>query len=233
VAALRKLIKKKKVLVVSLPVNDAKLAQPAVEAGADSIIVHINVQRRANPAYGIQFGSWQEEKGNVIPIAELCVKNNVSIGIMPGSDWVATLEEFDEFVKLGFDFYNIYVYDLPASHLCYDKLSKMIAVGYKYNLDSVKALGELGADFLEAAIIHPEGHEQRLTLNDLTRYKNLVSAAQIPVLVPTQRKISLDDLPALFKTGVHGLIITHLMTGKHAKGIYEVTKNFSKALLKF
>lgn len=227
-ATLKKLIKKKRVLVVSLPANDVRLAQSAVEAGADAIIVHINVLRRASQTH---FGSWHEEKGNIVPIAELCIKNNVSIGIMPGTDWVAVLEEFDEFVQLGFDFYDISDYNLPASYLRYDKLSRMIAVGYRYSLEGVGTLGSLGAEFIDAAIIHPEGHEQHLTLNDLTRYKNLVAAAKIPVLVPTQRRIGIEDLPALVNTGVRGLIIDHLITGKHPKGMYEVTKNFSKALL--
>ncbi|MBI3893377.1 MAG: hypothetical protein HY303_17810 [Candidatus Wallbacteria bacterium] len=197
-------------LIVSLPENSAELARAAIDEGANALKVHLNCLHRAT---GVKFGSFSQERRALDEISRLAHDSKVHLGVMAGAEKCASREELEILSGMGFEFFDVYTKDLPAHLLGIRSLRKVLAIGEHYDLEEVRALKDTGADALEASIIPPEGYGRALTAEDLLRYRVLVSTCKLPVIVPTQRKITLDDLPILRDTGVASLMIGAVVTG--------------------
>ena len=102
---LDKLNEKKLTLIVSLPANDVELAKAAIEAGADMVKIHLNVEHRASKT---RFGSLQEELENVKAIRDLCNTHNISLGIVAGGHNEIPMSEIDGIMENGFEFISLY-----------------------------------------------------------------------------------------------------------------------------
>lgn len=194
------------VLMVSPPRNDPEMVRAAFENGADAVKVHLNVEHRAS---GTTFGSWADERAGIGEILEVATG---PVGVMPGAEVVPTPAEMVEIVSAGITFMDVYQHHMPAWMLQIP-LTRMIAVGHDHDLAHVRALGPLGMDVLEASIIHPDGYGQALTVADLAAYRALVEATDKPVVVPSQRALVPEDVPALRAAGVRGLLLGTLALG--------------------
>ncbi|MBI4863780.1 MAG: hypothetical protein HY815_26495 [Candidatus Riflebacteria bacterium] len=216
-------------LIVSLPDNTVELALAAIEGGADGVKVHLNVEHRAS---GTRFGSFAQERPRLEAIVE-AIGNKAALGIMPGAEAVASLEELDQLKGMGFEFVDCYAHHFPAHYLGHGGMKKVLALGPTYVLDEVKGLASLGVDALEASIVEPEGYCQPLSASDLARYRALVGFSRLPVLVPTQRRISPADIPLLAWAGVTGILIGAVVTGKEPDGVRKTTAAFRDSISRF
>jgi hypothetical protein len=203
-----------------------ELALAAIAGGADAIKVHLNVEHRAS---GTRFGSFAEESHRLRAITA-AAKGTVSLGIMPGADTVASCDELEALADMGFEFLDCYAFNLPADRLADRRLKKMIACGPSYRVDEVRCFAELGVDALEASIVEPEGYGRPLMFDDLARYRSLVEASRLPVIVPTQRRISPTELDLMGRAGVSGIMIGAIVTGKEPEIVEKSTSRFREGI---
>ena len=214
---------KKMTLVMSLPGNDPALCRAAFEEGADVVKVHINVEHRAS---GTHFGSLAQERG-VLEEMLACAKG--PMGLVPGASVEAAARDVQEASKLGFDFFSIYAHHMP---IVTPPVSQtwMVACDGSYSPDEVAAMEAMGAGVVEASIMPGAEYGQPLCMRDLLRYRALVSATRLPVVVPTQRLIRPEEVCALGQTGVRGLMIGAVVTGREEESIRKAVSAFRNAI---
>ncbi|MEW6201181.1 MAG: hypothetical protein AB1546_04350 [bacterium] len=210
------------VLIVSLPANDPSLARAAGEV--DAIKVHINVKHAAS---GVTFGTFADEKDN---IEKIIASVSIPVGIMPGADRTATVDEMDELHKMGVSFFDIYEYDMPDEYWGLEGVEKMLAIGEASAENAVERLKGRGVWLLEASFVPHEQYGARLTMGDLVKYSDLVEHFGGAVVVPTQKNILPQEVRMLHSAGVRGLMIGKIVTGDTAISIREATTRFRKAI---
>jgi hypothetical protein len=216
-------------LLVSLPANDVELAKAALDGGAAGLKVHINI---THAAAGVHFGSLAQEAATIERIVAL----GLPVGIVPGdgSKMIAP-DELARLAELGLDFCDVYLSAMPAWLLSAEGPGIMVAVGTGDMLmERLASLAVLaGVHMIEASIIPHDGYGHPLSVGDLCDYTTAVrtfSPVRRPVIVPTQRRILPDDLPALAGTGIRGLLIGAIVTGKDAAGIESATRLYAEQL---
>lgn len=212
-------------LAVSLPLNAVALARAALAGGADALKVHVNAQHRAT---NIRFGSIDDERANLEAILDAA--GETPVGIVTGHETPLTRDDFNLLLSMGFDFLNLHAHDIPVWAWLDDSLDKLVAVDDSYTSDELIALNLLSPDGVEAAIIPQLGYGQGLNVRDLARYQMMYDILDWPMVVPTQRKILPDEVPALEAIGVRGLTIGAIVTGMEAASIQQVTTAFRRAI---
>lgn len=216
---------KKPALIMSLPGNRAELARIAVEAGADVIKVHMNVQHRAS---GLHFGTFAEEKENLAQIREIA--GNRPCGIVAGNSVEDVERDCRRAAQLGYSFVSLYASATPLSVLAYPDMKKMIALAPGYTLEDVRRLSEIGADVLEASVMEPQTYGQRLTAKELLEYASITANSKLPVVIPTQRAIRPEEVKQLASVGIAGIMIGAVVTGKEPDCIKRSISEFRNAI---
>jgi hypothetical protein len=214
-------------LLVSLPRNDVRLAEAALRGGAQGLKVHLNVEHFAS---GTRFGSFDEERDNIARIVEVASTHNASVGIVPGGSSFATEEEFARLAQIGIDFFDAYPSEAPPWTLAQKHLDVMLAAYAGGSVGTMHALELAGMQMCEASFMPHEEYGQALTALDIGRYRELAEALQSPIIVPSQKKITPGDLPALRQSGVKGLLIGAIVTGREAETIESATRSFAHTL---
>ncbi len=215
----------KPALIMSLPGNDPELARAAVEAGADVVKVHMNVQHRAS---GLHFGTFEEEKETLAKIK--AIAGELPIGIVAGNCVEDVERDCLSANALGYDFVSLYASATPLSALRYENMKKMIALAPGYALEDVRLLNKIGADVLEASVMKPETYGQRLTAKELIEYAAITENSLLPVVIPTQRAIRPEEVRALWEIGVSGIMIGAVVTGKTAETVKRSVSEFRNAI---
>lgn len=211
-------------LIVSLPANSPELADAALEAGADALKVHINVDHRAS---GTHFGSLAEERRGLEGIRHLA---RCPVGIVVGGSSRVPVTEVEGCREMGFDFISFYAHHFPASFLRFPGLEKMVAPDHTYSLEMIRALGAVGFDILEASVMRPEGYGEPLNVADLALYRAIREAVSLPIVIPTQRFIHPEEVSLLHEVGVEAIMIGAVVTGREASAIAEATGRFRQAI---
>jgi hypothetical protein len=217
-------------LLVSLPANDLDLAKAAVAGGAEALKVHLNI---AHAAAGVHFGSLVEEAAAIQSIVDL----GPPVGVVPGdAQKMASPQDLARLAEMGVDFCDVYLAAMPAWLLAQAPLGIMAAVGAADmpRLDRVRSLADVpGLQMIEASIIPHEGYGAALSVGDLSDYTTLVGLMRPvarPVIVPTQRRVTLEDLEPLAATGIAGLLIGAIVTGKEPAALEAATRRYREAL---
>lgn len=214
---------KKMSLVVSLPSNDIELAREAVKNGADAIKVHINVTHRAS---GNEFGTVEDNKEF---LNQLVNEFDCPIGIVPAdSHEKVNKEEIEYLESIGFSYFSIYMHHCPV-FLLDSKLEKTVASNNEYDLDEIKHLDLIGVQAFEASIVPGEEYGTPVNVSDLLKYTSIVKNVNVPVIVPTQRKVVPEDVKALYKTGIKAIMAGAVSIGKEKETIGSTIKAFRKA----
>ncbi len=208
-------------LIVSLPRNDVALAQAAAEAGADLLKVHVNVHHRAS---GTRFGSLDDEEDDISKILAV----GLPTGLVPGEEAMVTVDDLPSLRR--FAFLDAYINRLPL--FLYDVGIPVIpAIPHDYPPDALGALGALPGEWLEAALVPPEGYGVDPVAEDLVALARLSQLARRHMIVPTQRKIRPEDLGRYFAIpDVWAVMIGAVVTGRTARRIGRVTAAFRRAL---
>lgn len=212
---------KKMTLIMSLPSNDMVLAKAALDAGADVLKIHINLNHHASSNH---FGTLEEEKDKIAEILE--IKGDVPIGIVAGQDVNAVEKVIPDLEELGFEFVSLYAHHAPLC-LSDSHLKKMIAFDFSYDL---KDLAYIDADVFEASIMDPTTYGQRLSLRDLLLYRKARENTELPIVVPTQRYILPEEVHVLQQVGINGLMLGAVVTGKTADSVYKTVAAFRKEI---
>ena len=214
---------KKLVLIMSLPKNDPDLCRAAFDAGADAVKVHVNVTHRAS---GTAFGSLSEER----PALEAMLRKRTGpMGLMLGGSLEQVALDATAARGLPFSFHSVYAHHMPAFALG-GGVPLMAACDGAYSLEEIRRMPALGCDVLEASVISGGEYGQMLSMRDLLRYGVLAEAVSVPVVVPTQRAVRPDEVGALIRTGVKGLMIGAVVTGTELSSISRAVSAFRKAI---
>ncbi len=214
---------RKMTLIMSLPANNPALCRAAFEEGADVVKVHINVEHRAS---GTHFGRLCEVRG---ALEEMLAQAKGPMGLVPGASLEAAVLDLQEAAGMGFDFFSIYGHHMPVGYSFKDQ-AWMVACDGSYSLDEIAAMQRCGVDVLEASIMPGAEYGQPLSMRDLLRYQSIVSRTDLPVVVPTQRFIRPEELPALAAAGVKGLMIGAVVTGRTEDSIRRAVSLFRNAM---
>jgi putative N-acetylmannosamine-6-phosphate epimerase len=212
-------------LLVSLPQNSADMAKAAVAGGAEALKVHLNVRHHASGTY---FGSFSEERKRLEAILEAA--QGVPVGVVPGAATMPTPQEMDALAEMGVDFFDAYSYDMPAWMLGYHGMNRMVAAYHGCTVQEFVALERLGMECLEASIVHHDDYGKPPTAHDLAEYRNLADALNVPVIVPSQKKILPAEVELLQVARVKALMIGAIVTGKEPSGIEKATREFRDAM---
>lgn len=213
-------------LLASLAHNDVRLAQAALRGGAQGLKIHINVHHHAS---GTRFGSWDEEKAEVTRIIGEAREHGASVGIVPGGSPFATLDEFEDMARVGVDYFDAYPGDAPAWTLSQAHIDVMLAAYFGGKVEEMQALESLGMSLCEASIVEQKLYGTPLCALDLAGYARLAATLESPIIVPSQKAITPQDVPALRKTGARGLLIGAVVTGREASSIEAATRAFAAA----
>ncbi|WP_045521458.1 hypothetical protein [Neobacillus niacini] len=219
------LTENKMTLIVSLPENRFDLARAAIQTGVDAVKLHVNVNHRAS--------------GNMFKSVESYVEIFRSIrdefsgplGIVPGGSFGDIKQsEMEQLIALGFNFYSIYAHDKPSWMLGLDKIEKTFAISSDYSLETIGNVKHLGVTALEASIIRGEEYGSPLTFKDVLAYNWLVQHVDVPVLVPSQRKLVPSDIPLLAKAGVKAVMLGAIVIGHTEESIQHAIISFRNAI---
>lgn len=214
---------KKLTLIMSLPRNDPDWCKAAFEAGADAVKVHINVTHRAS---GTVFGSLSEESH---AFEAMLNQRSGPMGLVLGGSLEQAARDALAVRDLPFSFHSVYAHHMPAWALG-SGVPLMAACDGSYSLDEISRMPALGCDVLEASVIPGNEYGQALSMRDLIRYSAISGAVSVPVVVPTQRAIRPDEVGALIRAGVKGLMIGAVVTGRDQASIARAVAAFRKAI---
>lgn len=215
---------KKLTLIASLPANDPYLARCGWESGADVVKVHINVKHRASNTL---FKSFAEERDNLMQILS---EAKGPVGIVLGGDPDSAGRDLNNVIEAGFEFVSLYAHHTPISVLS-SGMTKMLAPSYSYSMDEIACLSKY-ADVLEASVMHPDDYGTALTVRDIMLYSRIVSCTNIPVVVPTQKRILPDELNVLKDTGIKGIMIGAIVTGKERETFKKAVYTYKNSILR-
>lgn len=211
-------------LLVSLPQNARELAQAAADGGADALKVHINVHHDAS---GTHFGSLAEEHANLASILEV----GLPTGIVPGvAASLPSPEDMAELARMGLDFFDLYDHDMPSWMMVIEDLTRTVAASSSTSLESVRQFESMGFEMVEGAIVPHEGYGQMLSAADLAAYRRLREMTALPIIIPSQRALHPEDVPALLATGVNAVMIGAIVTGREPQQLRAATQEFAAAL---
>lgn len=221
------IINNKFTLVVSLPDNRIDFAKAALEGGAQAIKIHLNLLHRAS---GNSFGNLEKNKEFLKELIALA--GEIPVGVVPGAqDDFITEEEFLILEEMGVAFFSSYIHHLPPFMMDTRSLTKMVAIDNNYDDILLKAIKSSTIDVLEGSIIPGDGYGTPLSYSDLLRYAHLVSNADKPLLIPSQKKIKPREVKYLYDHGCKALMIGAVVTGgDDAEKIKRATADFREVI---
>jgi len=192
-------------IIVSLPRHDMALAGAALEAGAFAIKTHLNAFHRAS---GTTFGSFAEER----PFFEQLAKLGCPLLVMAGQETVPTRDEMDALADLGFEGFNVYA-DHMQPHLLQSRLRPMPALASTSSDADLTRLAAIPGCIIEASIMTFDRYGTALTDADLARYAHIAQAVTVPVILPSQLRLTPADMPRLREIGIAAPLLGVVVTG--------------------
>jgi len=215
------IFKKPMSLIVSLYANETNLVQAAWDNGADIVKVHMNVEHRAS---GTVFGDFEAEKNF---FAETIANKRGSVGIVAGGDIESVQRDYEKAANAGFDFVSLYAQHMPARFLANKRMAHAMAIDNNF---PVELIPHIPSDILEVAIINPAGYGEPLNAQDIAEYRAVASKTNLPMVVPTQRKILTSDIIQLQEIGFAAVMIGAVVTGKDIETLKASVSSFRNAI---
>ncbi len=192
-------------VIVSLARHDLDLARAAIGAGAFAIKVHLNAYHRAT---GTTFGSFSDER----PFFEQLATLGVPLLVMAGQEKVPSAEEMDALADLGFEGFNIYFSEMQP-HLLQSRLRPMPALGEKSTDEDLRNILDIPGVMMEASVASFEDYGKPLNEKDIARYRDITAKAGIPVIAPSQKRFTAEDMPRLKEVGIAAPLLGVIVTG--------------------
>ncbi len=213
----------KPALIMSLPANDPALSRAAFDAGADVVKVHINVEHRAS---GTCFGRLAQERP---ALEQMLADARGPMGLVPGGSLEGVSRDIQAASEMGFAFFSTYIHHMPV--LCpAPKQAWMAACDGSYELWEIEKLEQAGAQVLEASVMPGAEYGQPLSMRDVVRYSAIAAHTTLPMVIPSQRFIRPQELPALWDAGMKGIMIGAVVTGRTEESIRRAVAEFRNAI---
>ena len=210
-------------LIVSLPRNDPALARAATDGGADVLKVHVNVRHLAS---GTVFGTLAEERTRLEQILAI----GLPTGLVPGEAEMLAPEEMPEIRRMGFAFLDVFI-DTIRPHLYEAGIPVVPALPHSSDDRYVVQARDLPGEWVEAAVVPPEGYGKPPEKADLDALRRVGEATRKKLIVPTQRRLAPDDAGRYFEIRyVTALMIGAIVTGLESASLGTATAAFRRAL---
>ena len=220
---LRLFHEKKMVLIMSLPANSPEMCAAAFEAGADVVKCHVNLHHHASGGlFGSLDASWDV-------LETMLSSRKGPMGLVLGADVNDVERDMEKAMKLPFSFYSLYAHHVPPC-LSTGPVPIMAAADSTYTLEEIRRMPACGASILEASIVPGDEYGTRLSMRDLLKYRMICENVDVPVVVPTQRRILPSDVPSLHACGISGLMIGAIVTGRETRSVVEAVHAFRNAI---
>jgi len=212
-------------LIVSIPTNSVEEALAAQAGGADAIKVHSNVKHHAT---GITFGTLEQEEPRLRAIVEAV---RIPVGLVPGETLELTMGFFQLVRDIGLVMVDAFAQFMPALVRRVEGIAMGAASDSSYSFEEIRNLAALPwLDTVEVAKVPTSEYGQLLSWRDVAYYAAVTKMLDKPIIVPTQRKIRIDDIPALLQVGVKNIMIGAIVTGRKAADIERVAREFRQAM---
>jgi len=131
---------------------------------------------------------------------------------------------------MGVDFFDLYDHDMPLWMARWQGMTRTVAMSPATPLDAVPGFEALGFEMIEAAVIPHGGYGHPLTVADLAAYRCIRRETKLPIILPTQRAIQPDDVPALVDFGINAIMIGAIVTGRESATLAIATERFAAML---
>ncbi|MDD5367818.1 MAG: hypothetical protein PHQ40_01930 [Anaerolineaceae bacterium] len=214
------------VLIASLPKNDPELALAALEGGADVVKFHLNVHHHASDTH---FGTLEQERSAIEKILEIW--KGKPAGVVPGGSAEIDAETLSALPGLGVCFLSLYLRHARVGALpAMQQVDRMLAVSYQDSCEIIGALDRLPIQVCEMSIMHPNSYGQPFTYHDLACYAAISERTHLPLVVPTQHRITPQAVEDLLWVGVSAVMIGAVVSGNTPEQWREVTKSFRKEM---
>jgi hypothetical protein len=192
-------------VIVSLARHDIDLAKAALDAGATAIKTHLNAYHRATDR---TFGTFTQERAFFEELAKL----GCPLLVMAGQEIVPNEAEMDALYDLGFQGFNVYV-DHLQPHLLKSKLRPMPALAATSTPEDLQRIAAIPGCIIEASIMTFDRYRTAMTDDDLARYKAIVDAVDVPVILPSQLALTPTDARRLREIGIAAPLLGAIVTG--------------------
>ncbi len=210
-------------IIASLPENRMDLAQAAIDAGVDGLKFHINVSHRAS---GNEFKDIDHYTDMFKEVRE---KFSGPIGIVLGDDIDKVLSaETDYLSDLGFNYYSLYAKHIGSKTLLQNDLEHTVAIDDEFSFEQLKAIDSFNIQAIELSIVKKENYGEALNFEDLIVYKNHRNNTELPLIVPSQKKLVPEDLIMLQDIGINAVMLGAVTIGTTVESIFETISQFTK-----
>ena len=225
---IEKLVQDEPTLCISLIDNDAALAASVQDAGADALKLHINL---AHAPTGKTLGGLERERERIEAVLAAV---DIPVGIVPRGRPGTTREEVESLRDLGLDFIDLYGKHTHPTILGVEGISTWVAPTPEYTPEMLRALASRAdVDVIEAAFIPVDAFGSPLTIDDVVRLQvglEAISGTGTPLVLPTDRRLELGDLPSLHEAGIRNYLLGYAVTGDEPRAIADATARFRKGL---
>lgn len=203
-------------IIVSLPENKIEFAKAAVEAGVDAIKFHINVQHFAS---GNSFGPIEEYTDFVQQVRYFF---DGPIGVVLG-DSIETVSQTDyaKLKDLSIQYFSLYSHHVDQLALTQTKLEKTVAINAAFPLKQLQTLEQFPLTALELSIIAQQHYGEHIHLDDLVRYQAIRQQTKLPLIIPSQKKLTKQNIEWLQKIGMNAVMLGAVCIGKDVNSIYD------------
>jgi hypothetical protein len=173
-------------IIASLPLGNAQLANIAEKAGADALLVNVENLEKENKSLAKMSGS----------------KFNITWGV---SLKTVSKDEIKHLIELGCDFVVFPPTKTPAAVLTEEKIGKVLEIDTSMPDSLAKAINRLQVD---AVLISPEKEgEATLTVHQLMVYERLAGTTGKHLLATIASAFSTGDLESLWGLGIQGVVM--------------------------
>ncbi|MBK1792962.1 hypothetical protein JHL21_00450 [Devosia sp. WQ 349] len=208
-------------VIVSLARHDIDLAKAALDAGATAIKTHLNAYHRATDR---TFGTFAQER----PFFEELAKLGCPLLVMAGQEIVPSEAEMDALYELGFQGFNVYV-DHLQPHLLKSKLRPMPALASTSTPEDLQRIAAIPGCIIEASIMTFDRYRTAMTEDDLARYKAIVDAVDVPVILPSQLALTPADARRLREIGIAAPLLGAIVTGDTVESMFKAVSGIVTA----
>ncbi len=210
-------------IIVSLPENRLDLAEAAMNAGVDGLKFHINVSHRAS---GNDFKGVSEYTDIFQQVRE---KFSGPIGIVLGDETEkVNQEDTEKLKKLGFNYYSLYAKHIGSKILLQNNLEHTVAVDDKFQDNQIAAIKNFDVEAIELSVVKKDDYGKVLHFEDVLKYRSFRNKTDLPLIVPSQKKLVPEDITLLKKAGVNAVMLGVVTIGNTAESIYETVSIFTK-----
>lgn len=106
----------------------------------------------------------------------------------------------------------------------------MVALGHGDPLERAAVLEQLGFAALEASLAPAEEYGTPLHSDRLADLACLAARTNLPIVMPSQHRLTPADVPALRRAGVDALLIGVVATGDDPDSVRTATASFRRAI---